>query len=324
MTIDQLIIFIELAKTHSMSLTAENLLMSKANISKSISSLEHELDARLFFKSRRGSYLTPFGEQTYRYAVDALQSIDRLKEFTARVPKSQRTAIIAFAESYAFLLPSIMKAFLQQYEDTRLLNVISLEAHFLNQSIPQLQADICFTEVLLDDVTSLKPYEDDYFIYSFYEDILQIMVDKNMPWAKSGDGTVSIAQLKELTLLTFTNYTTASPNLNYPNFFETFLCENNLYQTTTVINCNNTAIIGSYLTQSHSGLLCDYYSIKDSIVFNSQKYHFLKIKPEAKVLHVVLINKNAIYFRFFNDMLYLLQNNFADSFPFFHKLNGTL
>ena len=50
MTIEQLTIFVTLAKTQSMSLAADDLLMSKANISKSIASLEQELGSQLFFQ----------------------------------------------------------------------------------------------------------------------------------------------------------------------------------------------------------------------------------------------------------------------------------
>lgn len=324
MTIEQLTIFAELSKTQSMSLAADNLLMSKANISKSIASLEQELDTQLFFKTRRGSILTPFGEQLYLYAQEVLNAVNQLKSFAVKEQSASHTALIAFAECYAFLLPFIMKEFLQHFQNTRLLNVMSLESHYLNQSISQLNADIYFSSILLNDLTFLKKYESDYFLYAFYEDILYVMVDAHTHWSPSHEDFVSIAQLQKLTLLTFTNYSTASPLIHHPNFFETFLKNNDLYQTTTIINCNNTAIIDSYLAQPYTGLLCDHYSVKDSIVFNSEKYRFLKIKPETKVLHILLLNKQSTYFRFFNDLLYLLQNNFAETFPFFHKLNGTL
>ena len=49
MTIEQLEIFLELAKTGSMRVTADNLSMTKPNISKSISNLETELGTILFF-----------------------------------------------------------------------------------------------------------------------------------------------------------------------------------------------------------------------------------------------------------------------------------
>ena len=324
MTIEQLTIFVTLAKTQSMSLAADDLLMSKANISKSIASLEQELGSQLFFKSRRGSLLTPFGEQLYLYALDVLHTVNQLKNFAVKEQSTSQTALIAFAECYAFLLPFIMKNFLQHFQDARLLNVMSLESHYLNQSISQLNADIYFSSIFLSDLSFLKKYENEYFIYAFYEDILYVMVDAHTRWTPNHDNFVTIAQLQNLTLLTFTNYSTASPIINHPNFFDTFLQDNGLYQTSTVIHCNNTAIIDSYLTQSHTGLLCDYYSVKDSIVFNRQKYRFLKIKPETKVIHVLLLNKCSPYFRFFNDLLYLLQNNFAETFPFFRKLNGSL
>ena len=320
MTIEQLTIFVELAKTQSMSLAADNLLMSKANISKSVTALEQELAARLFFKSRRGSFLTPFGEQVYLYALDVLKTLHNLQDFAAKEQRTSATATIAFAECYAFMVPFILKTFLQRFQDTRLLNVVSLEAHYLNQSLQQLNADIYFSEIWSDDLPTLQSLAQDYAIYSFYEDTLHVMIHKQNPWASRSDDSVSIAQLKELTLLTFTNYSAAAPLINCPNFFDTFLGDNNLYQLTTVINCNNTAILDSYLTQSHSGLLCDYYSIRDSIVFNSRTYRFLKIKPTVNILHIVLLNKQSNYFRFFNDLLDLLQNQFAEAFPFFHKL----
>ena len=62
MRIEQLLYLSEIAKTHSISIAANNLFVSQPAISTAIKKLEEELDVTLFSRSKNGVFLTPIGE----------------------------------------------------------------------------------------------------------------------------------------------------------------------------------------------------------------------------------------------------------------------
>ena len=113
MTLEQLAILLELSCTHSMSICAENLSTTKPNISRAINQLENELSARLFIKSRQGSYLTPLGEQVCGYAKSILNDKKQIESLCQSITPSGKRLNILFTEAYAFVIREITDRFCQ-------------------------------------------------------------------------------------------------------------------------------------------------------------------------------------------------------------------
>lgn len=80
MNIEQLQYIIEVAKTNSMSLAAQNLFVSRPAISQAINSLEEELQVKIFERTRTGVFPTKEGTKIIERAQDVIMKIHLLKE----------------------------------------------------------------------------------------------------------------------------------------------------------------------------------------------------------------------------------------------------
>ena len=84
MRLEQLEFFVETAKSHSMSSTADKLHASPQNVSKAIKQLEEELAFALFIRSRQGLFLTPLGQEAFQVAQAILEQADYLTRHLGR------------------------------------------------------------------------------------------------------------------------------------------------------------------------------------------------------------------------------------------------
>lgn len=80
MKLEQLCYIVEVAKSGSITIAAQNLYVSISAISQSISSLEEELGTKIFLRSRQGTELTQKGHQIVAMAQDILVKLEKLKE----------------------------------------------------------------------------------------------------------------------------------------------------------------------------------------------------------------------------------------------------
>lgn len=72
MRIEDLKIFVDVVRYHSMNIAAENNYTTPQNVSKIIKRMENDLDTVLFKRSKKGSELTEIGEQYYLHIIEAL------------------------------------------------------------------------------------------------------------------------------------------------------------------------------------------------------------------------------------------------------------
>lgn len=79
MKIDQLIYFVETAKTQHIGKASKSLNVSPSAISHSVSSLEEELGGKLFEKQGKHIFLTPFGKKFAEKVKPILLQLDYLK-----------------------------------------------------------------------------------------------------------------------------------------------------------------------------------------------------------------------------------------------------
>lgn len=79
MNLEQLECIVEVAKSGSLTLAAQNRLMTVAGVSRAISLLEQELKMQIFIRSRNGTVQTPEGERIIQKAKNILKEVHELR-----------------------------------------------------------------------------------------------------------------------------------------------------------------------------------------------------------------------------------------------------
>ncbi|MCH6267974.1 LysR family transcriptional regulator [Neobacillus citreus] len=80
MNIEQLEHIVEVSKTKSISIAAQNLHVSQSGMSRAISNFEEELGIKVFKRSKLGTIPTDEGIQIIKYAYEALMKLQKIKE----------------------------------------------------------------------------------------------------------------------------------------------------------------------------------------------------------------------------------------------------
>ena len=80
MNLKQLEAFVEVAESESFSKAAKKLFLTQPTVSAHISSLEKELDVRVFVRNTKEVALSEEGQKLYRYARQILDLTDEIRE----------------------------------------------------------------------------------------------------------------------------------------------------------------------------------------------------------------------------------------------------
>lgn len=219
MRIEQLQHFLEVAKCNSLSQAAENLFIGKSTLSNSISSLENEFNKPLFFRTRRGTYLSPFGEEILPMAQAAVESVENIYEVCEQEQsKNNHTlhiysypigAISAIIELFKYMSTHFPDANIAVPE-TQAENVISdltgsghsiglISAGFLKHSYVQAQAE-----------------NHDFICEPVYEDKMFVYVHKNHPF--SALKSIALERLLNETVVIFRLFMLPETNTFYQDF----------------------------------------------------------------------------------------------------------
>ncbi len=136
MRLEQLVFLLEIAKTKSISLAANNCHISHSAVSKSIKALEEELGVRLLERQTKGVRLTQTARFLLPHArqivqnVDAIPSLLRQYQDHGSEEYSGRFIIAATPPIIDTILQSILKKFQDRYPDLHIdLHVISQNDH---------------------------------------------------------------------------------------------------------------------------------------------------------------------------------------------------
>lgn len=118
MNIEQLNYFIEVAQTLNFSEAAKRSYISQPAISNSISKLEKQLGAQLFYRSTHGVRLTEAGRELLPYAI---QTVSGMRAARARILNAQRrhsgSISISVLPSANNILLECLRALMAQYPD---------------------------------------------------------------------------------------------------------------------------------------------------------------------------------------------------------------
>lgn len=189
MNLKQLEAFVRVSERRSFSKAAKELFLTQPTVSAHISSLEKELDARLFVRNTKEVDLSEEGKKLYDYAKQMVELEHKIEDaFHADKEQEQQCITIAASTVPAqYLLPQILARFNEKYpkEQFRISETDSTQVveQVLNRTI-----DVGFTGTVL---------EKKHCVYiPFYEDELIIITPNNERYRKfceEGTGTNWIA-----------------------------------------------------------------------------------------------------------------------------------
>lgn len=111
MTIRHLRIFIEVAKTGNMSLAGENLFISQPTVSQVIRELENHYGAMLFDRLSKKLYITEFGKELLKYAIEVVDQFDNLEKAMNDSSNIENLRIGASVTVGTYILSKVLKEF---------------------------------------------------------------------------------------------------------------------------------------------------------------------------------------------------------------------
>jgi LysR family carnitine catabolism transcriptional activator len=121
LTLRQLEIFTSVARTHSFTKAASELLLSQPVISRTIGEIEHKLHVQLLTRTTRSVELTDAGAELLGVATEILDTYRRgLDRFAAYQAGERRQVTVALLPSIAaVLLPTALDRYLVDYPDVQ-------------------------------------------------------------------------------------------------------------------------------------------------------------------------------------------------------------
>lgn len=208
MRIEQLVYFIEIAKTHSFSLAAENLFVSQPAISSAINKLESELDCSLFTRSKNGIALTAIGQQILTEAQQACQHIDNI---TQLADKNKLTQYKALKGEFTVQLPPPVSNWLFGKVSEQLkqlfpfcsISCFENDTQIISTSFPQSKYDLNIFTGIEDSKGKLsplwpEPISSDWKIENIFSCRQYVAVSENSPLASRK--SVSVKEIIDLPL----------------------------------------------------------------------------------------------------------------------------
>lgn len=151
MNLKQLEAFVQIADSGSFSKAAKDLFLTQPTISAHISSLEKELNTRLFVRNTKEVHLSDSGKILYEYAKQMTVLQKKIEDtFTVREEQAQQCLTIAASTIPAqYLLPGILAKFSEKYPNQQFKILESDSAKVVEQVINNT-VDIGFTGTVID------------------------------------------------------------------------------------------------------------------------------------------------------------------------------
>ncbi len=202
MNLKQLEAFVQVAEEGSFSKAAKQLFLTQPTISAHISSLEKELNARLFVRNTKEVKLSDDGKDLYRYARQMIDLQKKIEErFSTGKEESKHLITIAASTIPAqYLLPKILLKFNAKYPKEQVKLIETDSTQVITQIIDHM-VDVGFTGTVLekkhckyipfykDELVVITPNTEKYqALYQNLEDISWIS-EERLIMREEGSGT---------------------------------------------------------------------------------------------------------------------------------------
>lgn len=151
MNLKQLEAFVQVAEGGSFSRAAKELYLTQPTVSAHISSLEKELNVRLFVRNTKEVSLSEDGRELYKYARQMVDLESQIEEKfgSARKYKKQCITIAASTIPSQYLLPRVLIKFSEKYPEEQLKIIETDSSKVIAQIVDHL-AEVGFTGTVLE------------------------------------------------------------------------------------------------------------------------------------------------------------------------------
>ena len=213
MNLKQLEAFVKIADNGSFSKAAKELYLTQPTISAHITSLEKELNSRLFVRNTKEVHLSQSGETLYTYAKQMLLLQDKIEEAFATKEESDKQCITIAASTIPaqYLLPGILVAFNAKYPEQQF-KIVETDSAKVVEHVLNHTADVGFAGTTLDKKTCkhIPFYQDELVVITpnteKYQELLgkdekaTWIVNEKLIMREEGSGTRKEAekQLKKI------------------------------------------------------------------------------------------------------------------------------
>ncbi|WP_183192471.1 LysR family transcriptional regulator [Brevibacillus fluminis] len=141
MNIEQLEYIVDIAKTGSISATAENMHISQAGISKAVVKFESELGFELFTRGRMGTIPTERGRTIIEKATEVLRKIQEIKDEMQVQDFVDTIVRLSVSPNFTAVLPKAIVSFKHEYPNVRL-EIVEKDSEDIIEDIKQNKTDM--------------------------------------------------------------------------------------------------------------------------------------------------------------------------------------
>lgn len=151
MNLKQLEAFVQVAEGGSFSKAAKELFLTQPTISAHVSSLEKELNVRLFIRNTKEVSLSEDGRDLYKYARQMVELEHKIEERFGEKEEEEKQCITIAASTIPaqYLLPKILLKFRSRYPDEQLSIVETDSSEVITQIVDHM-VELGFTGTVLE------------------------------------------------------------------------------------------------------------------------------------------------------------------------------
>lgn len=306
MRIEDLKIFVDVVKYHSMNIAAEKNFTTPQNLSKIIKRMENELGVVLFKRSKKGSDLTKNGEYFYLRIIDVLNDyeaalialsghacsktissdISNLEHRKLRVLCTQGVLSYILYDSYTKLQDDDLKYILEEDE------INFSDPDQIVSYINDRQYDLIVCYIQQEEIDAFVSKMKDYTLMHVIMDEMVLVAAKENPITRRSQ--INISEISNLDIIQTAKNMDEIPYKVMTNSFEKAL---ELLQTSTS-NCT---------------MLCKhFFSRIDGLKKLNDNLEMVRIEPKKYLSYVVLLNRNCMSDNYMIELVKKIMDAFLD------------
>lgn len=196
-TLEQLRIFVRVARLLSLRKAAGELNISQPSITRHLKALEGQLGAKLFLKTNTGIQLTEPGRRCLSHAIGILRQVQALRdEVSARNGRPKRLTVGATYSAAALLMPAAIADFKRSHPE--------VEIQLSTANRRRIEELVLASQLEIAVVTGSGVTATELVAERFRRQTLVVFALKNHPI--SGRGPLPVEKLEEFPLVVRENY----------------------------------------------------------------------------------------------------------------------
>lgn len=141
MNLSQLEYIIEVAKVGNISIASQNLFVSQAGISQSITNLEEDLGVKIFKRSRSGAVLTEEGNIIVKKAEEIIEKLQELKLGPIQEPFTPKEVKLSLTPGFMPIIQKNLSSFKTSFPNINI-NFVEKESEYIFEDVKQNKVDI--------------------------------------------------------------------------------------------------------------------------------------------------------------------------------------